>query len=260
MQRVKTEKNLRALSGPAAAEAAQEQQRAANRAVKASALPPGFALDERWRSTLSPTTSEPGFSQPSQASMPRTCKLFALSWGERGSKLNRQHTTIGQRRSGTRRWRECLEWSYDQGTTQDMASKTLAAVRRALPNLPRPMSRSFLSAIACLQGWKRLDPGASRQPAPRVLVLGGALACRAATQNPGSPLLPALRDVQSTVGRIGAARLQALSADQSIRGKSTWVTTVVMMPLDCRLREDPWWHDSHPTMRQELKSRLYGVA
>ena len=54
---------------------------------------------------------------------------------------------------------------YDQGRTQDMASKTLAAVRWALPNLPRPMSRSFPSAIA------RLEPGSSRPPAPRVLVL-----------------------------------------------------------------------------------------
>ena len=39
------------------------------------------------------------------------------------------------------------------------------------PNLPRPTSRSHPSGIACLQGWKRLEPGASRPPAPRVLVL-----------------------------------------------------------------------------------------
>ena len=45
---------------------------------------------------------------------------------------------------------EHLEWSHDQSTTQDMASKTLAAVRWALPNLPQPMSRSFSSAITCL--------------------------------------------------------------------------------------------------------------
>ena len=69
VQRVETEKNLRDLLGPAAAEAAQEQQRAANRAVKAYALPPGFTLGERWRSAPSPTTSKPRFSQPSQTSM-----------------------------------------------------------------------------------------------------------------------------------------------------------------------------------------------
>ena len=57
---------------------------------------------------------------------------------------------------------EYLEWSYDLGITQDMASMALAAVRWSLPNLPRPMSRSFPSAIACLQGWKRLEPGSSR--------------------------------------------------------------------------------------------------
>ena len=52
VQRVDTAKNLRALLGPVVAEAAQEQQRAANQAVEASALPPGFA-----------TTSEPRHSQ-----------------------------------------------------------------------------------------------------------------------------------------------------------------------------------------------------
>ena len=63
---------------------------------------------------------------------------------------------------------EYLEWSYDQGATQDMASETLAAVRWPLPNLPRPMSRSFSSATACLQGWKHLEPGSSCPPAPRL--------------------------------------------------------------------------------------------
>ena len=52
-----------------------------------------------------------------------------------------------------------------------MASKTLESVWWALPNLPRPMSQSFSSAIACLQGWKRLEPGSFRPSAPRVLAL-----------------------------------------------------------------------------------------
>ena len=59
VQRVETEKSL---LGQAAAEAA-------NRAMKASARPPEFTLDERWRSTPSPTTSEPRLSQPGRASM-----------------------------------------------------------------------------------------------------------------------------------------------------------------------------------------------
>ena len=71
---------------------------------------------------------------------------------------------------------EYLEWSYDHVKTQDMASKTLAAVRWALPNLSQPMSRSFPSAIACLQGCRRLEPGSSRPPVRRVLVL--LVACR----------------------------------------------------------------------------------
>ena len=98
---------------------------------------------------------------------------------------------------------EYLEWSYDQGTTQDMASKTLAAVRWAFPNRPRPMSRSFPSAIACLQGWKRLELGSARSAG----AAGGALACRTLSKTPGSLLLPALRDVHATIGRTGAARL-----------------------------------------------------
>ena len=65
----KRRRKLRALLGPAAGEAAQEQQRAANRTVKASALPPGFAFDEHWRSAPSPTTSTPRFLQPSRTSM-----------------------------------------------------------------------------------------------------------------------------------------------------------------------------------------------
>ena len=69
VQRVETENNCCVFLAPAAAEAAEEQDRAANRAVKASALPLGFALDERWRSTPSLTTSEPRLSQPVGASM-----------------------------------------------------------------------------------------------------------------------------------------------------------------------------------------------
>ena len=196
VQRVKTEKNLRALLGPAAAEAAQEQQRAANRAVKASALRPGFALDERWRSTPCRQRSEPGFSQPSsgkhawpptrphpwdctsrpwrrrrwpQRHRPRTCKLFAFSLG---GGPDRQYHHDWTAPIWDQTLAEYLEWSYDQGTTQDMASKKLAAVRWALPNLPQPVSRSFPSAIACLQAWKRLEPGSlPPMPAPRVLVL-----------------------------------------------------------------------------------------
>ena len=94
---------------------------------------------------------------------------------------------------------EHLEWSYDQGTTEDMASKTLAAVRWALPNLPRPRSRSFPSAIASAQG-----TGAA----------GGSLACGTQPKTTVSPLLPPLRDVHAAVGRTGAAKCPAPSVDQ----------------------------------------------
>ena len=41
----------------------------------------------------------------------------------------------------------------------------------------------------------------------------GALACRTTSKAPRSPLLPALRDVHATIGRTGAARLPAPSAN-----------------------------------------------
>ena len=126
VQRVETEKNLHALLGPAAAEGAQEQQRAANRAVKASALPPGFALDERWRSTPSPTTPLPRLSQPGRAkhawllTRPHpwdcTCRCWLLRrWPLKHRCTHmlcafsfagwpgRQYPTTGQRRPGIRR-------------------------------------------------------------------------------------------------------------------------------------------------------------
>ena len=66
VQRVETEKSLVALLGLAADEAAHEQRLAADRTVKAPALPPVFALDEHLNSASSPTKSKPRFSQPSE--------------------------------------------------------------------------------------------------------------------------------------------------------------------------------------------------
>ena len=71
-------------------------------------------------------------------------------------------------------------------------------------------------ASASLQGWKRLEPGSSRPPAPRVLVLLVArLPAEHNQESAGSLLLPILRNVHATVGRTGFARLPAPSADQS---------------------------------------------
>ena len=174
MQRVKTEKNPRALLGPAAAGAAQEQQRAANRPVKASALPPGFALDKRWRSTLSPTTSEPGFSLLSYASMlgrPPGLIHGTAPLDAGGRHNDADHVLASSSPSSWMVGATDMIGATTRARHRDMASKTLAAVRWALSNLPRPMSRSFPSTIACLQDWKRLEPRASRPPAPRELVL-----------------------------------------------------------------------------------------
>ena len=69
VQQAEMEGNLHALLGPAAVEAAKEEQRAANRAVKAFARPPWFALDDHGRSTSPSTASETRFSQQGRASI-----------------------------------------------------------------------------------------------------------------------------------------------------------------------------------------------
>ena len=103
----------------------------------------------------------------------------------------------------------------------------------ALPNLPRPMSRTFASAIACLQGWRRLEPGSSRPPAPRVLVL---LVARWLAEHPKthwSPLLPALRNEHAAALRGSQLlppvqernswnRWQMVTAHPSERARAAW--------------------------------------
>ena len=106
-----------------------------------------FNLDERWRSTLSSTTSEPRLSQPDRASMhgcspglgwllrrlPRKhrrciCKLCGFSFA---GCPGRQYSRTGQRRLSDQTLAEYSEWSYDQHDTghgqQDACSSAVSA-------------------------------------------------------------------------------------------------------------------------------------
>ena len=118
-----------------------------------------------------------------QKHRPRTWRLFACSlvgWPAR------HHLAMGPRWPGMRHWKST--WI---GATARAQHKTWPAKRsqqcggRVLV-LPRPMSRSFPSAIACLEGgsaWSRILPPTSAQGARAP---GGALACRAPSKTPGS--------------------------------------------------------------------------
>ena len=80
------------------------------------------------------------------------------------------------------------------------------------------MSRRFPLGIACLQGWKRLEPGSSRPPAPRVLVL---LVARWLAEHPRahcSPLLPVLRNEHAAALR-GFQRLPPIKGIPGTAGK-----------------------------------------
>ena len=237
VQRVQTEENLRALLGPVAAEPAQEQQRAANRAVKASALPPGFALDKRWRSTPSPTTSHQdshslagGACAAAQQALSMGLHLSTLAsaavaartetmymqalllcfWFARPAILHDWTATTWDQTPA-----EYFEWSFGQATTQDIASKTLPAVRWALPGLPRPLP------LGC-----RLPPGLEALGA-RTLSATSAKGTGAAGGSMACLCFCLLFETYAAVGRTGAARLPGPSADQRnswSRGKT--VTTL----------------------------------
>ena len=222
----KRRRKLRALLGPAAAEAAREQQRAASRTVKASALPPGFAFDEHWRSAPSPTTSKPRFLQPSRTSMlgrppglihgtsrrwllrqspqkhrPRSLRLFACSlvgWPTRhylglGSDTGRVPGVELRPRHNT---------GHGQ---QDARSGVVGASESPATHVTKcPLGHRLLPALGIL-------PSISDQG---TAAAGGSLTCRTSSKTFGSLLLPALRNVHAVIGRNDAARLPAPSINQ----------------------------------------------
>ena len=82
----KKEEHLRALLKPAASQAAQEERRAVNRAVKVFALPRGFALDDCRDLTPALVAPKRASEQPRQAGLPDrlqslVCRAASLSTG-----------------------------------------------------------------------------------------------------------------------------------------------------------------------------------
>ncbi|CAK0806514.1 unnamed protein product, partial [Prorocentrum cordatum] len=68
-----------------------------------------------------------------------------------------------------------VEFLHDRGLPEGDASSTLAAVRWALPELPRPLRRGLPLATAAVTGWRRLEKPLSRPPVPRSLAVLMAL-------------------------------------------------------------------------------------
>ena len=70
-----------------------------------------------------------------------------------------------------------LEFLYDQGRPKGDASTVLSALRWAMPSIPRPLRVGLPLASASLAGWKTLEHGTSRPPAPRAAVIHIAWDC-----------------------------------------------------------------------------------
>ena len=62
---------------------------------------------------------------------------------------------------------EFLLWIYDREGVHSQASRLLAAVLWGQPHLRGPLRHAFPRAFRCLEGWKRLEPPASRPPVAR---------------------------------------------------------------------------------------------
>jgi len=70
-----------------------------------------------------------------------------------------------------------LEYLYDQGRPKGDASTVLSALRWAVPAIPRPLRVGLPLASASLAGWKAIEHGTSRPPAPRAAAIHIAWDC-----------------------------------------------------------------------------------
>ena len=64
-----------------------------------------------------------------------------------------------------------LSHLYDRGLPCSVASTTLAAIRWALPTIPRPLRAGLPRASAAWAGWRKAEPGRSRDPVPSIWAL-----------------------------------------------------------------------------------------
>ena len=66
---------------------------------------------------------------------------------------------------------EFAEECVDVGVHRAVVVQTICALRWAQPRLPRPLRAAVPEAMAALDGWGKLEPGASRPPVPRMLAV-----------------------------------------------------------------------------------------
>ena len=157
---------------------------------------------------------------------------------------------VGLRQLGIRRWWSTLSGITNQGATQHMASKTLAAVRWALPNLPRPVSRSVGHRL--LRRRSAWSPGiVSSTRAEGFQYCRWLDGPRNTTKNSWVSTF-VCSSKRATVGRTGIARLPVTSADQTNPRKQasttpsyrwTWHAINFCLPY-CRCSQQPEAHNS----------------
>ena len=89
---------------------------------------------------------------------------------------------------------EHLECLFDSGHDLSKASRTASSVMWLNPTMVPPLRTSLPLTAAALRGWKRQEPGITRPPLPRVLMLAIARALCLADRRPSALLVILLFD------------------------------------------------------------------
>ena len=123
---------------------------------------------------------------------------------------------------------EFLLWIYDREGCYSQASRLLAAVLWGQPHLRGPLRHAFPRAFRCLEGWKRLEPPASRPPVAR------EVACLVATvlHGQGQPdmgllVLVLFESYLRPSEALAMAPSQLIEPEQGVAGVRRWLCLVV---------------------------------
>ena len=123
---------------------------------------------------------------------------------------------------------EFLLWIYDREGVHSQASRLLAAVLWGQPHLRGPLRHAFPRAFRCLEGWKRLEPPASRPPVAR------EIACLVASvlHGQGQPdmgllVLVLFESYLRPSEALAMAPCQLIEPEQNAAGVRRWLCLVV---------------------------------